>query len=1190
MKQVVHEILEGNFKFDSGSLDFSCPRIELSVLPDQIVEGSFTVYGPEGVVTEGKVVSSDLRMKCLTPAFGGSQDEIFYQADTSEMKAGDEIKGAFHIISNQGEYYIPFSVNVIHKTIESSLGTIKNLFHFTNLAKSNWAEAVDLFYSGELGQIFTGNDRQFYAAYKGLSTIYGNEHNVEEFLLFINKKKSVEFIPEDTQIKIEDPIALSRYALVINRNGWGYTYLRIETEGDFLKVNEEVVSEDAFLGNIYRLYYYILDEKLHAGNNFGCIRLISFEKTIEIPVTVICKSERDRRYAGIRKEKKHVTLQLMQYYQAFRLKKISTKTWMEESGKLIERLKELDGKDLSARLFQSQLLMSQERFNEAKWILKQEEERIEDLREGMPELWCYYLYLTTLYSNDDEYTDAVSQRISTLYWQNRGNWRIAWLLLFVSDEYTKNPSGKWAFLEELFTYHCYSPIIYMEAWNLICMNPAMLLKLGEFELQVLHYAAKNEAMKDDVLIQLLYLAQKQKTYSESLFRILTACYGKKMQDDILQAICATLIKGNKYGPKYFKWYRLGVEQNLRITRLYEYYMMSHPLDDKEALPKMILMYFSYQSDLNYETTAYLYAYVHKHQEELEDIYVNFIPAIEHFVIEQIKRGRINKDLAYLYRNFVVQSMVDEELAKALMPLLFMKEITVESDIIKQVIPVYPYTDVQEAYPVTGKSVQVPIYDENCKLILEDDSHNRYVCSVSCQTKPLVTTGKLSLLAAPFAMQDIGYALYVCYDRKSSVLIQEDNVERFRFLADSDYLVKTRRQEIRIKLIQFYYEKNRMWELDEYLQALAPEDVAAADRKEIVHIMVLRGMYPEAYAWVRRLGPYGIDAKTLLKLCSRMLEQGDMEEDPFVTGILHHVLNKGKYDEQVLTYLVRNFNGSTKDMRDIWKSADSFGVDTYDLCERIIVQLIYTGAYIGEKMDIFRAYMQSGGKEEVITAFLSQCCYDYVIREKIVEPILFKSILQLYKEKADLHLVCKLAYLKYYAENPSEITEDIQAVIRDFLQELLNRQIVLPLFKEFHNFLPALDILQDKSVLEYRARPGNRVTIHYQILKDDDSAEKEYCREYMRDIFAGICVKEFILFFGERMLYYITETVDGEEKVMQSGTISKSDVSDTTHESSRFSMINDIMIGRTLRDYDTVDTLLEEYYKKDFMIEKVFRPQ
>ena len=160
MKQIIREILDGNFKYENGTLDFSCPRIELSVRAGEMAEGSFFINGAKDAMTEGHIVSSDLRMACLSPSFGGSRDEIFYRFDASGAEAGEEVKGAFHMISNQGEYYLPFSVSVEEPPVDSSLGAIKNLFHFTNLAKSSWEEAVKLFYSPEFGQILTGNDRQ----------------------------------------------------------------------------------------------------------------------------------------------------------------------------------------------------------------------------------------------------------------------------------------------------------------------------------------------------------------------------------------------------------------------------------------------------------------------------------------------------------------------------------------------------------------------------------------------------------------------------------------------------------------------------------------------------------------------------------------------------------------------------------------------------------------------------------------------------------------------------------------------------------------------------------------------------------------------------------------------------------------------------------------------------------------------
>lgn len=1185
MRQVIEEIRNGNFNFDKGSLDFSCPRIELSLLADTVEEGSFSIYGPEGQVTEGYVVSSDLRMECMTQGFSGSQDEILYRFDARGMEEGEEVKGAFHVISNQGEYYLPFSVVIVPKIITSSLGNIKNLFHFTNLAKSNWEEAVKLFYSEEFKAVFGGNDKQYYAAYKGLSGVYGNEHNVEEFLLEIHKKKPVEYIPEEMQIKIEDPLEMTRYTLVINRNGWGYTHLQIKTEGEFLRVEEDTVTDSSFLGNIYRLYYYVDHEKLHGGNNYGAILLEQEHNTIRIPVTIV-QHTTARRILGLHKEKMRLTVSLMEYYQAFRMKKISTKTWMAETHKLLNRMSELDDRDIALKLFRGQILLTEERYNEAKWLIEKQEEQVLAMQEECPQLWCYYLYLTTLYSKDDSYVDDVAAVVEETYSRNRGNWRIAWLLLYLSDEYVKSPSRKWLLLEELFRYHCNSPVIYIEAWHILCMNPAMLMKLGSFELQILWYAVKNDLMRDEIVLQIVYLAQKQKNYSDNLFRILKGCYERRPQNDILHAICTLLIKGNCQGEEYFPWYRAGVEQNLRITRLYEYYMMSISLSYDGPLPKMILMYFAYQSDLRYDITAYLYAYVYRHREEMPDIYVNYCAAMERFVLEQIQHGRINKDLAYLYRNLVSLPMIDEESAGQLVSLLFMREIRVSSDRIAEVILVYPYGVGQKVYPVIAGKTMVPVYDSDCKILLGDGKGNRYTVSVEYQTEAMIDPAKLAHMIAPFVRDHLGYAVYACYEYQNSFAVQEENADLFVRLAESDRIEENVKREIRMMLVDFYYEKDRMRELDDYLLVLKPEDMQKRDCRKIIRYMVARGLYEEAYDWVRNIGPYHVDAKVLMKLCSRLLDMEEREEDPVMTGVLFHILRKGKYDENILKYLVKYYSGSIKDMRDIWKTAESFGVDTYSLCERMLVQMLYTGSHVGEKGEIFRSYSKNGGSEELMAAFLSKCCYDYAVGEQITEPYIFESVMELCRRQVPLHLVCKIAFLQYYAENKQEQTEKCRQVCICFLEDLLAENVVLPVYKEYQGYLPQMEEYLDKTMVEYRAKPGSKAVIHY-VVQSEDSEENEYRKEEMKDMFAGISVKEFILFFGERLQFYITEETDGKEQLTKSGTINKSDIGQESLES-RFSMLNDIMIGKNLQDYDTVNHLLQEYYKRDFMVDKIFR--
>ncbi len=1182
---VVDEILEGKFHVGDGSLEFSCPRVTLSLQADTACEGSFFVYGPEGALTEGEVCASDLRMECVSTRFGGSQDEIFYRFHADGMEAGEEVSGSFHMISNRGEYYLPFEVKVLSDEIVSSMGKIRNLFHFTNLARESWSEAVRLFYDPAFKRVFTGHDRQHYAAYKGLSSEQGNEHNVEEFLLEIHKKKPVEYIPEEREIKMEDPVEGVRCALVINRNGWGYTGLQIRSEGDFIRLSEETVGDDAFLGNMYRLYYDIDHGKLHNGYNYGAVLLVRESGTTRVPVTVV------QRAAGgllleTKREKKQLMVQLMEYYQAHRLKKIGKTVWLAETEKLLSRMEQLDDQDMAVKLFRGQLLLSQERGNEAKWQIEKLREQAAAEGEKNPALWCYYLYLTTLISEEDSYVDEVAEAVGRIYGKRREDWRIAWLLLYLSEEYTQSPSRRWMLLEEMFSRHCTSPMLYIEAWNILCMNPAMLRKLELFEEQILNYAVKNEVMQEEILLQLVYLTGQKRGYSRRLFHILKGCYEQTQNKEVLHGICTLLIKGNRFGEDCFCWYQAGVEENLRITRLYEYYMMSLPADYDGELPRIVLLYFAYKSDLHYAVTAYLYAYVHRHREELEDIYVNYKTAIEHFVLEQIKRGRINGDLAYLYSNFIDIAMIDEQTARSLVSLLFMREVRTRGEGIEEVMLAYPCRADIKHFPMTEGRAFVPVYESGCKILLGDGQGNCFTVSVDYSVKELMNPLRLSPLIAPFVRNHLGYAVYACYEYQHTFAVQEDNADLFVLLSVSERIEEEEKQKIRPMVVDFFYEKDRMRELDAYLSALRPEDVNRRDRGKIVRYMVNRGMYEEARGWVSLFGPYDIDAKTLLKLASRLLELTETENDPLMTGMLFYVVQKGKYDDNVLNYLVQWFSGTIKEMRDVWRIAESFGVDTFKLCERMLVQMLYTGAHVGEKLDIFRSYSKGGGSERIRAAFVSACCYDYVVNEEITDSCVFESVRQLYQMDAPLHLVCRIAYLRYYADRERSVDEERLCAV--FLESLLAQGIVMPFYNNYFGSMPQLSAYLDKTMVEYRLSSGSRAMIHY-LIQDEGEGGQEYIHEEMPNMFGGICVKEFILFFGEKLQYYITEESSQGEQLTESRSISRSDTGEEGAEG-RFSILNDIMIGKTLHDYDTVSDLLMEYFRQDHMVEQIFRPR
>ena len=1189
------DLLEGRFNYEKareaweiqeGVLEFSSLGLELFLQKGETLQGSFIITGPEDGFAEGYIYSSEFRMECFQKEFIGKKEEIIYRFSSEGMEEGDVLEGQFSIISNYGEYELPYRVEVTRSIVSSSMGEIKNMFHFANLAKANWEEAVTVFYSKEFENIFiNGNDRQYYGAYKGLSAVYGNPQNMEEFLLEINKKQGVEYIPEATEVCIEDPYDVAEHSLTLVRNGWGYTSLRIESEGEFLRAEKERISDDDFLGNSFRLNYYIDSEKLHAGRNYGRIHIFNSHTSIEVPVTVIHNTEQ-KRTLGLRREKKNILLQLMYRYDAFRMKRINSRTWIKETEDLVDRLASLDEKDLQTSLFRIQLLITQERFNEAEWQLERIKSMIDEA-ECPPEIYCYYLYLTTLNAKEAAYVDQVSQRVERIFYGNRNNWRIAWLMLYLSEEYEKSPSRRFVMLEDQYHRGARSPVLYVEAWHLIERNPTLLMKLGDFEIQVLNYAAKRGVLSQDLMIQVRYLALKLKIYSRTVFYILSTCYEKYPDKETLQVICTLLIKGGKTAHSYFKWYRLGVEQELRITKLYEHYMMSLPKDYDETLPKIILMYFSYQSELDYRKNAFLYAYIYKRRQEQPELYISYCERIERFVLDQIRNGRINEDLAYLYKNTISARMVKADIAKELAKLLFVHQFTIESRDIRHVIVRYSIHKTEYCYPVNDKTAWVPLYGRDYTILLEDGEGNRYCKSIPFQIKQMMSPDGLLPLITPYVQEHMGLAIHICEGNGTGIKITKDNEKRLRYLASEENIDDRMKSELRLLLVHHYYEEDDMHMLDSYLEELTTDDMNKKARGEILRILVVRGMYDRAFAWIRSFGVDGVEIKTIVRLCSRLIARDGLMEEEGMTFAVYYAFSKGKYDGNLLTYLVHFYSDAMKRMLEVWKAATAFEAETYPLCERILVQMLFSGAYVADRMDIFKAYVSGGARMPVESAFLFYCAYNYFVRDKEVDEFIFTDIVRVYDRGEELHKVCKLAFLKYYAVDgrKSRNVSKISAVIKKFLGDMLEENIYFPFFREYTKEMLIMQQFADKTMIEYKVRAGHKAVIHY-MLERGDLTEKEYRREEMRDMYGGICVKAFVLFFGEKLQYYITEEGDGEERLTQRTSISKSDILQGEEED-KFGLLNDIVIARTLQDYHTVDSLLEEYYRKEYMALQLF---
>ena len=1183
MREVVEKRLRGQFEYESGSLTFSEHRLELTIDEGSDAEGSFIVYGPKDRIVEGTVSATELRMSVLTTTFSGAQDTISYHFHGEGLKGGDVLQGYFRIVSNQGEYQVPFVVSVQIHHIDSEVGDIRNLFHFANLARTNFNAAVRLFYDPRFAGIFDGNDARYAELYRGLSVSPGNTQNVEEFLLAVNKKQQTAFLPDRREIDLPAPVTDQEFIIHISRNGWGYTYLKVEADAPFIKLSQHTITEEDFLGNSVSFRFTVRTEALHAGRNIGRLTFrnafTSFAVDVSVNKPSLPAQERDLQ---------HDQHQLFRLYEAFRLKQINMDAWMSRTEQVLKRMNALMPEDLAVRLYRAHFALTAERDNEAKWILGQAKSQVEE--SGDERMLCYFRYLLVLADEPGVTVDDTVVKIKEALLRSPHDWRLNWLLLYLSDEYTVSLSKKRHLLQELYTAGCRSPFIYIEALQMMNTQPGALNQLDYFALDVLRYGVRHDALSAGLREQILNLAVREKTASKDLFEILTALYEKDHAEAALLAVCETLIRAGRTDEAAFPFYAAAVERSLRITRLYEYYMLSAPMSGKGAervdIPKEVLMYYSYQSSLPYDKAAALYRYVLENKGDYPELYESYLPQIHAFLKEQISKRHINEDLSVLYKNFLTRDMVDADNAHAVLQMLYTARIKTEDPRAVCVIVRYHHLEKEREYPVIGGEAYVPLFGSEYTVLLLDKEDNRYAVSIPHENVKLILPGQMITYAMPYLTDgEARIDLFLTEQSGGTLRIEEESLHRYQALAEDKALTDEARAQIRLALLRYYYDRDYLEELSALLEQIRPERLTTSARGDVIDMMILAGMYEKALSWLKSYGTFEIDARSVVRLYSRMMDREILPGGEDITEIAFYAFRKGKYDERLLRYLTNHFHGMVKEMRDIWKASAGFSVDTYRICERILVQMLYSGSYIGDRMHVFRDYVNRTGNAEIESAFLSQCAYDSFVKDRVMEEYIFERIARQHMEGVHLDKICKLAYLKHYAENKkSGVTPDVE-VVRDFLMHLTREKMLFPFYQDYIDALPQMVTYADKTIMEYRTRPGNRCIMHYQYAGE---MEDTYQSVQMTEQYDGVYVTSFTLFFGEQMQYYITESSGGKEEVTESGLLTKNDIAQT-HGAGRFNLINDIMIGEALHDYETVDRLLEEYYRKQFIVSKLFRP-
>jgi len=1159
--------------FDDKQLNLILPetRIFFSVRKDGQYSGSFIIKSRDSRRIRGMIYTSVSRMQCKETGFDSDLVKIQYTFNAGGLPAGDIVKGKFYIVSEAGEYEILFAASVETPYIETSMGKVTNLEEFTKLAAYNYREATALFASTRFRELLSQEHFEVIYLYEGIRKLSLEADALEEFLVGTGHKEQMKLYLGAGERTYTDPERSQRDVLEIAKRTWGYMAVTVETEGDFIRVDRDRFSTQDFTGNRFELEYSILRNRLHEGKNAGCIRLVTpyEDYTYDIIVRNIRITEEE---FARRRERKLLAASLLQKYISYRTGEEVPDDWFHESIGILDRLGTDEDEHSFYPLIKANIYLESGVPDKAQALLEPYGKK-HWTKNKEPELWGYYVYLQTLLKHDLSYSIKASDEIQKLYDKNEDSWILLWLLLQIQEYLIQNGERRLQVIADQWEDHGFHSLLYLEAYLTMCEQPSLIEPLTPFSIHVLVFAKRRGILTKEVAAGIALSISHQREFQPLLFEILEGCYKIQPTTEIVSAICRYLIMGHKTETEYFDWYEKGVIAGLHIARLYEFYMYSVNEDEGMALPQAIYLYFSHQNELNASKKAFLYSNLVRHMEKYPEIYENMKGQIEDFTRFQLRSRKITSNLRILYRHFLPQWDLDNEQKHALSDILYTYEIKASSSKIKQITVLnhdllYSYTA-----PCFGGSAQVMIYSKKDHIILQDGKGKIYYRTMDYDITRMFPEDHYLQEFKEEYLGHVGIMLDMC----ASGEITEGNAEFYENLVKYDGLRESAKRNIKRELLFYFYKRDNVKGISHYLPEVDDATLGTKYRSYLVGIYLHLNQLKKAFETIRKFGYKELDMKYLLELCSRYIKEDYFKENDLLMDACFFCFDQDHYDSTILEYLVEYYCGRTENMKRIWTVAEQMEYNTHNLEERILTQMLFTEQVIGEEK-IFYNYYIHGGNDKVKKAYLSYKSYGYFVKNQLLDSRFFEYIETEYAREEEINLSCKLASLKYYA---GQKVEDplTRRMLEEFMADCRTEGFFFSYFQQYDENLLRKFSLNNRIIVQYQGMERSKVTIFYAIHKADEHVSG-YTEEIMPQTYHTYFLKEFLLFTGEILQYYIVEENEEGSRVVEVNMIKQEE--EFAEFTGRFSAINRILKEKY------PETMLEEYERRNYLVTQLFR--
>ena len=1094
-------------------VSLSVTNLDIEVEEGKVYKDSFFIESENKVPIEGYVCTTSDKVETEAERLEGTRQEIPFYFKGKLATAGNTFEGDIVLITNGGEYNIPYCVKVIHKFVESSGGRISTMEEFVQIYENNRKEAVDIFFLPNFEEVFLQGKPEQKELYHSLMKSRSKSLILEEFLTAAGYKNTSFLDVSQDKLVLEEEDSSAQLELLLTQPG--YVEGSIYSEKGQIQISRERFSSDDFtdgklLFNVEKKQNLLnVEKKQNLLNGSDIIHIDTVRQDIEISVewwakqTALTKEKEKKLYL------KKKRAQLMHNYLYFRTGSIAFEDFAEDSGHVLEELSRYT-EDNEWKLYRMHFFLMEERKEEGKELLELLE-KVSQRDEFTPLEANYFLYLKAMYYRTPE---AISKAVSTIrefYELSEYKAEALWMLIYLDREYVYNKRLQYDTIRQLFEEGNNSSLLYFEACDILNENPNYMEELGKFEISIFRWGVRYGYISLSLSYQFARLALKAKYYNKSIYYIAEKLYGVEPDEQFLQVICSLLIKGNRTGKEYHEYFRLAVEANLKIIGLNEFFIRSMDFETYDLIPQRVLIYFTYSNSLDYLEKAYLYSNVLRNKEKYEEVYGAYYSKMLPFIEEQLLKGRINEHLAYLYTCFQKEVLEKPDNWKAVCDILFYHKLICTNPHIIGVYVSCPELGTEKYYPLSGGTGGVEIYNDRAVLYFVDNNEQRYVKDINYQLREFLSPQQFE---EEWIRRNLSNRKILLMESgKMEENIKEQTLPVLQRIVFNDDFTRWMQVEAVEKMLVYYENHQDKRNLARWLGKIDYSNISTEFRKTLMDYYMEVGMMEDAFFGIELYGCDIMGAAKILRLASFGAQCYQGKDDEATLSLAYAAFIRKKCNKDTLIYLMKHFKGETAALLEIWERSKRFGLETAAFERRILEQVMFTGNDTEGVFPVFESFYATDEGDELIDRYLEYASMKELESSMELNDFMHMAIGQEIVNGRMENRHSRIHFLYYFAGREDwydTIKDTAVYIINGFLQE----EFYLPVYQAYSQWITFPIHYQEMTFLTYHGRAGSNVILRYQI----DGEEYSLRELHLEEVLPGMYVCHMNFFQKDHVKY------------------------------------------------------------------------